>query len=381
MSAPYDQLAAQIHAHPRPLVLAVTGGGSQAIATLLQQPGASRTVLEAIVPYANAALIDFLGAQPEQFCSPRTARVMAMAAWQRARRLSTDDPNIPLESLVGIGCTASLASDRPKRGAHRAHVALQTSVQTATWSIEFDGERRSRSDEESLAAGLVLNALAEACQLAIRMELKLLDGERLEHSSCNAPASWQELLLGRRCAVRSPEAPPGQLASRRAIFPGSFNPLHDGHRQMSEVAARRLGSPVEYEISVSNVDKPPLDYEEMRGRAAQFNNDSPLWFTAAPTFVEKSALFPGATFVVGADTIVRIADPRYYGGSSGRCGEAIDSITAHGCRFLVFAREMGNRLKSLSELALPPELERLCDEVPPGQFQNDLSSTALRQQR
>ena len=36
----------------RQLVVAVTGGGSQAIADLLTVPGASATVLEAVVPYS-----------------------------------------------------------------------------------------------------------------------------------------------------------------------------------------------------------------------------------------------------------------------------------------------------------------------------------------
>ena len=50
-----------------------------AIAALLAIPGASRFLLEARVPYGTAALDEFLGARPEQYCSDRTARAMAMA--------------------------------------------------------------------------------------------------------------------------------------------------------------------------------------------------------------------------------------------------------------------------------------------------------------
>ncbi len=44
-------LITQIHTTPTMAVLIVTGGGTQAIADLLAVPGASRTVLEALIPY------------------------------------------------------------------------------------------------------------------------------------------------------------------------------------------------------------------------------------------------------------------------------------------------------------------------------------------
>ena len=50
---------ARIHASSLRAMLVVTGGGTQAIADLLAVPGASRTVLEAVVPYSEAALVDF----------------------------------------------------------------------------------------------------------------------------------------------------------------------------------------------------------------------------------------------------------------------------------------------------------------------------------
>src|SRR5262245_53933441 len=117
-----QQLIEQIHATARPMVIAVTGGGSGAISSLLAVPGASATVLEAVIPYAARALGEWLGGTPDHFCSERTARAMAMAAFERARELSDTDPM----SLYGVGATASLASNRPKRGPHRIHVAWQS---------------------------------------------------------------------------------------------------------------------------------------------------------------------------------------------------------------------------------------------------------------
>src|SRR5262245_57190102 len=106
-----------IHHAPLRCVVAVTGGGAQAAGLLLTVPGGSRTVLEVAVPYHEQALVEFLGRRSEQFCSAAAARDMAVRALERARWLA------PGEAVVGVGCTASLATDRPKRGDHRLHVA------------------------------------------------------------------------------------------------------------------------------------------------------------------------------------------------------------------------------------------------------------------
>jgi hypothetical protein len=146
---------------------------------------------------------------------------------------------------------------------------------------------------------------------------------------------------------------------------------------MAAIATQRLNVPVAFEISVANVDKPPLDFLEMRRRAEQFAGES-LWFTRAPTFAEKAPLFPGATFIVGADTIRRIAEPRYYGNDAAARDSAIEMIAAAGCRFLVFPRRCGTVVETLGEMLLPPALRALCDEVPAAEFLKDVSSTELR---
>src|SRR5262249_34253164 len=113
-------LVERIHASGRRIVVAVSGGGSGVIAALLRVPGASRPLVEAVVPYAFEALVDFLGRPPEPACSPDTAAAMAVRARERAAALV----GATGAALVGLGVTASLASDRPKRGDHRGHLAV-----------------------------------------------------------------------------------------------------------------------------------------------------------------------------------------------------------------------------------------------------------------
>lgn len=217
-----EELARQIYDSGCQLVLSATGGGSQAIGMLLSVPGASRSILEALVPYAAASQDQWLGAPPENYCTARTARAMAMRGYVRAVELGA-----PAAAAGGVGCTASLASDRPKRGAHRIHVAVQTARVTACYSLELQKGLRSRVAEEVLAARLVVNAAAECAAVSARIDLGLVAGEENVAARAVAPQPWQDLLAGKVDKVLAKgSAPPGPTI----IFPGAFNPLHTGHR-------------------------------------------------------------------------------------------------------------------------------------------------------
>jgi len=418
MSASAEALVQKIHDSPGRIVLAVTGGGASAIGALLEVPGASRTLLDAVVPYCERAMLDWLGARPDQFCSEPTARAMAMAAYLRACRfgrgsegpggmggLTTSacetladklpvppgqDTAGPAGSathagsatqaplLAGVACTASLASDRPKRGDHRIHVAIQAASATMSRSVTLVKGRRRRAEEEQVAACLVLNAVAQACGVAAGLDAGLSPDEPVEQSEKIAPQPWRDLLAGRveRARHGGPASEGG--GPGRVVFPGAFNPLHVGHRRMAEIAQARLGAPVEFEISILNVEKPPTDFLEIHRRVSQFAAGQTIWLTRAATFEEKSAVFPGVTFVVGLDTLRRIADPRYTGGSAAAFHPALERIARQGCRFLVFGRAHQGRFLTLDDLDLPPLLRALCQQVPAEAFHEDISSTSLR---
>src|SRR5947209_20610919 len=110
MDAATRRLIEQLHCAPYQYVLAVTGGGTQAAAHLLNVPGGSRTLLEILVPYHAQSLSEFLGGEPEQSCSVETGRAMARSAFERARLLA------PGPVVAGFCCTANLASGRTTRG-------------------------------------------------------------------------------------------------------------------------------------------------------------------------------------------------------------------------------------------------------------------------
>ncbi len=391
MPSDVEALVLALHRTPQKLVLAVSGGGSPAISWLLATPGASRTMLQAIAPYSEQAMVRWLGGRPGQFCSAPTARAMAMAAMLRGISLvesggrrsgpGSEGGEEAGGVVLGVGCTASLVSDRPKRGSHRAHVAVQSRATTMSRTVELKKGVRDRAAEEDLVARFILNAVAEACELpsSLGLRLGLSEAEPIESTAATAPESWQRLVLGEADAVAA-GGNSGRTLERvgRAIFPGAFNPVHAGHRGMQHIAQQRLGQRVDLEISIENVEKPILDYVEIQRRVAPFPAEQVIWLTRAKTFVEKSALFPGATFVVGVDTVRRIADPRFYGDDAEACRRALEEIAARGCRFLVFGRDIGTGFVGLGDLSLPEPLAAICQGVPAEVFREDISSTEIR---
>ncbi|HEY2444231.1 MAG TPA: hypothetical protein VGI20_00645, partial [Rhizomicrobium sp.] len=355
--AAWPQLISALHASGRKAALAITGGGSGAIGELLRVPGGSRLLIEAQVPYDERALAAFLGSAPTQASSADTAIAMARTARARAAKLAPSTGDGMGADLVGLGATAALVSDRPRRGEHRFHIAFANSAGIAHCTCVLAKGRRDRAAEEDLVSHAIVLWLARACGVAAPSPRSLLDAD--EHyaetiyaeTGVAAADAIDQLLAGEfdRVTVQ----PDGQIMLSAPqpvlLFPGSFNPMHEGHVLLARVAEELRQQPLAFEISVTNVDKPPLAGETVRHRVAQFAWKSPVELTRAPTFVEKSRLFPGTTFVVGADTAERLFWPKYYGDDEARMHMALEEIASSGGSFLVAVRiDAAGRVRALN---------------------------------
>ena len=295
----------------------------------------------------------------------------------RAARLVPADTD-----LVGLGATAALVSDRPRKGEHRFHIAFANSAGIAHCTGVMAKGRRDRAAEEDLVSRAIVLWLAHACGIAAPSPRSLLDAdEHFEETVVATVDTIDQLLAGELDRVTA--QPDGQMMLSAPppllVLPGSFNPLHAGHVLLARVAEELRQQPLAFEISVTNVDKPPLAGKTVRQRLAQFAWKSPVELTRAPTFVEKSRLFPRTTFVIGADTAERLVAPKYYGDDEVRMHVALEEIGNSGGSFLVAVRiDAAARVRTLSDIPVPRRYADLFSEIPEHRFRFDTSSSEIR---
>lgn len=376
-----------IHGSRGRVSLLITGGGSRALTWLLNHPGASRSILEAHVPYHQVALEHCLGTNRPHKVAAETARVMALRAFEEAVAVLAKTE--PIEgadhAAIGLGCTAALATDRERRGGDRAHLAMRTPQHYHVTAIEFDGSGgRDRLAQEEVLSSVIVQQLALGCGCERASGIELPAWARVEEQSLPAHSSLERFLRkedGRlEIDLEGNEVEVALSSQDRVLLSGSFNPLHSGHRHLLAAAQRISGREPALELSITNVDKAELGYGELIERVVPLQGEFPLAITRAPTFVEKSRLFPGIWFVIGYDTARRLVEPDYYEGSAEAMVRALEEIGAAGCRFLVAGRIEDGLFRTLDDIVLPVGIDPdLLQAVPENEFRNDASSTQIRQ--
>ncbi len=369
-----------LHATPHKSVLAVAGAGSGAMSWLLGVSGASRTLLETLVPYGRLSMIDLVGEEPAQYVSPQNARDMARACYRRGLNLLEDD-----SPVVGVACTATIATDYTKRGDHRACIATWDGSGVTSYNLKLDKGHRDRVGEEEVVSRLLIQAMAQAFGVEADIDIGFTAVELPEIEATRHAGPIQRLLSGEVGLVMVGEAGnisswEGDSPAPMVVLPGSFNPLHDGHRRMASVARELTGLDSVFELAVLNVDKPPLEESEILGRLAGLKGEGAVALTRTPTFQGKAEIFPGSVFVIGWDTMVRVIDSKYYGDSETAMLTALAEIWAKGCTFLVAGRQVGGSFRTLDEVPIPQGFHPLFHPIPETRFRADISSTHLRAQ-
>ena len=364
-----------IHATPHMMTLNFAGAGSQALAWLHSIGGSSRTVLEATDRYVPTSLAEAVGYMPEKFTSVETGNALAKNAFERAKKLAK--PGTP---VFGVGCTATIATDRAKKGDHRCVVSVCDSLGSLSYELIISKGARDRTGEEDLVSLLILNAIAEASGIFELPDLPLVQGEEVTRAFIPAP-ELSRLLEGEINWVAV--APDGVLSTGEtwqniAVLSGSFNPLHEGHRKLSVVASQQLNKDVVFELPLINAEKAPIDLAEARKRAVQFLGFDTLLLSRSPLFDQKAEFYPSSTFILGADTAARLVASRFYGDDNEKMKASLEHLRDLGASFLVAGRSSKDDFKTLDDIEIPATYRDMFAEIPERAFKMDISSTELR---
>lgn len=157
MSGGTNRLIESILSSGHKAALAVTGGGSGAVHALLSHPGASRFILDAQVPYSPPAMIDFLGEEPESYCSEGAAKAMAVRAYERALIFTL--PRGDASPILGVACTAALQTIRERKGADRAFICIKARHDERVRKLDLPAG--TRAEQEDALSEAILDFIAD----------------------------------------------------------------------------------------------------------------------------------------------------------------------------------------------------------------------------
>jgi nicotinic acid mononucleotide adenylyltransferase len=346
----------------------------------------------------------------------KTARLL-LAEERRWSALSSSN-------LFGISCTAALASTEAKKGSHRCYIGVTSRDLHRVVSVELEKGARDRVGEDMVCSRLIVEAAARVIPshgagadfinrvlARVPAEVQLTPAEKVEVNDVRIDVLDGVLDKTYSSAIFIEESPSFaalpdiSLPANTFVYSGSFNPLHVGHTQLVAAAVKAASSRhsldsltpplVLFEMSAFNADKPPLEKDQLENRIKQFSKSQEaiaaaglsnfaVAVSSAPLFVDKASVFPNSIFIIGADTLTRILNPKYYGNSVEQMLCSLSQIRSQGCRFVVGGRVgpqgfIGAESILASEGSmLPPDLRNMFVGVTEEEFRVDLSSTEIR---
>lgn len=363
------------------LHVATVGAGMRLQTLLWGTPGASAYLAGFDAPYAKTQLTAFLGFDPQaafanqeipSCCSKEVAFDMAITAYIRAAEVCVAEKLD--KNPVGIGITASVATNRMPRGDQRYHGCIITNE-----SVDYF-ERVLEKEEGFLARGGHDDIIA---QETLEVILNVVAERPIAFSSAHVDFARKRLF---RHPVFLPDGTrgPANHSGGGLFLPASLNPIHKGHRNMVYYARAKHPAPVTFLISSTPTAKAPLTLQQMLRRAGMMRAER--WtqhqihafeFTQnEPLFIDMARNRPMATFIVGTDTMSRFLDPKW--------GPHIPSMLKEmedlNVSFLVMPRKADGKVTTCEDVNPLSVVSGMFMPLAAPECAVDYSSTAIREE-
>ncbi len=377
-----------LHDKPHKLVCYVTGAGSGLQGLLAHVGGSSRTVLDAGFPYHPLARVDIVG--EGKAVTRDTAVMLAGAAYARALELAQRDGLT--DPLIGLGLTAAIGTDRVRKGADEAYIAVKTENDIRVLHLVFEkGQERHRQDAVCIHAAL--NLVLEATGLRpvpIHANLESY-GPLLDLPSPHpiwgppgllAAGNDGRLILSNGSITTRADLDPekhilGKFKDdemkKLILFPGSFR-LTFGHLQLADLLEKTTKKQAVFAITTDHPVKGKVPQDELETRIRALLGIAPILLSEGDgLFIEKARRAEGFHFLIGADVGLGILDDKYYGGYGGLM-DALSEFIKLGTVFHVVGRVVDGYYMTAYDLPIPRVYEDLFVPVS-GRW--DISSTEI----
>lgn len=376
------------------LYICCTGGGAGIQDILWREPGTSSYLVGASFPYSQQEFDSFIGFKlTEKYCSQQAAIELAMSAYIRAREYCILNPG--KDNPVGMGLTCATSTNRERKGNNQVYVVTCNKYGFFCALIKFPsgiGEY-SRSDDGNFVDGVGLAAIATV----IGKEKHIRHNYNSEQLSGN-----YEYFAPNYISLRMKEIPPSvvreqffqhpyfdsngtkgkTLAGGEFLFmPGSFNPIHDGHRDIAWKTGNLVGIQCCYMVTADSIHKKALIVPEMLDRVAIarlerygiYQTADILFTQNDPLFIDKARNYPGCEFIIGYDTAARMLEPKW----GPEIVPMLHEFRKYKTKFYVCGRIINGELKTIKDLNYPSYFSDLFIEVP--NTGTEHSSTKIRE--
>jgi len=355
----HDELcSAGIGAH-----VVMAGAGLGFLHGLWTLPGSSAYLWQADLVQSTMAMDRFLGYEVEgSRCSQAVAVDLATRAYLNAEteRLASDGSG----DVLGLGLTASVATNRMPRGRQRFHAAIIGGRGVFLRELELEkreGEAARAEHDGVISRALVdllhdyLNAGGESQADDVLME-RILERPRFISQGCRSKFDDAAGLY----------------------FPANLNPVHEGHWMACERAEPCCGLKTVFMLEACPPNKELLTPVQLLQRVAQAQSGKGgqdrrdvLVTHGWGNYIDKVRHCPGSRFIVGADALIRLLEPCW----GYDVGEMLRDFEKLDCRFYVAGRLVGERFVTLDEVEIDADYRYLFE---PLDGRRDISSSELR---